>query len=220
MKPHGSGAVLLIPACLFTSIGCVSLPPSVSGQVTHTVSSGDKIPAHVERLAILYPKVYTKELLNGYRSLEAATLQLKAQRPGLRIVDRFHLSDILGEQRLQLAGGTSDDSAVRVGRMLGIDSVVIFTIDMPGLRERALARMYGNLPPVVVTSKLIKIETAEVLYYNVVASTIPDPQGGWSGFGNEQLIQPAILAALDQGLRQTVEDLYRAFGEDQSRTER
>jgi hypothetical protein len=104
--------------------------------------------------------------------------------------------------------------------MLGIDSVVIFNIEMPGIRERALARLYGNLPPVVVTSKLIKIETGEVLYYNVVASTIPDPQGGWSGFGNEELIQPAILSALDRGLRRTVEDLHRAFGEGRSRDER
>ncbi len=211
MKPHDSAGVLLGLACLAALAGCASVFRSVTGDVTHTVSPGDQIPIHVERLAILYPKTYTKELLNGYLKLEAATFQLKSRRPGLRIVDRFHLPDILDEQRFQLAGGVSDDSAVHLGRLLGIDSVVIFNIDMPGLRERTLARLYGNLPPVVVTSKLIKIETGEVLYYNVVASIIPDPQGGWAGFGNEQLIQPAILAALDRGLRRTVEDLHRAF---------
>jgi hypothetical protein len=200
-------------ACLSTLTGCTSLMPSVRGEVAHTVSPTIQIPAHVERLAILYPKVSAKEILNSYRRLEAATFQLKSQRPVLRIVDRLHLPEILGEQRFQLAGGTSDDSVVRIGRMLGIDSVVIYSIDMPGLRDRALARLYGDLPPVIVTSKLLKIETGEVLYYNVVTSRISDPPGGWTGFGNQQEIQPEILAALERGLRQTVDDLHRAFRE-------
>ncbi len=191
--------------------GCAAMVQSSAGDVAHTASPVARVPSHVERLAVLYPKAYTKDLLNGYLRLEAATFDLTSQRPGLRIVDRFHLPEILGEQRFQLTGGTSDESAVRLGRLLGIDSVVIYGIEMPGLRERALARLYGDLPPIMVSTKLLKIETGEVLYYNVVTSKIPDPPGGWSGFGHNREIQPEILAALDRGLRQTVTDLRHAF---------
>jgi hypothetical protein len=183
----------------------------MNGGISHTVTPSVQIPSHVERLGILYPKTYTKELLNGYLRLEAATFQLKAQRPGLRIIDRFHLPEILGEQRFQLAASVDDESAVRIGRLLGIDSVVIYGIEMPGLRERVLARLYGDLPPVMVTTKLLKIETGEVLYYNVVLSRVPDPQGGWTGFDNARDMHPDILAALDRGLRLTMEDLQAAF---------
>lgn len=213
MTPSLLRGLLFTLACLSMVPGCLSPAPSVKNEVVHTGSPALQIPVHVERLAILYPKVSAKEILNGYRRLEAATFQLKSQRPTLRIVDRLHREDILGEQRFQLTGGTSDDSVVRIGRMLGIDSVIIYSIEVPGLRDRVRARLYGELPPVIVTSQLLKIETGEVLYYNIVASRVPDPPGGWSGFGNHQEIQPEIVAALERGLRQTVEDLRRAFRE-------
>jgi hypothetical protein len=211
MRPIYPSCLVAGLVCLAISTGCAAVLRSIGGEVTHTVSSGVVIPAHVERVAVLYPKTYTKELLNGYLRLEAATFELKSRRPGLQIVDRLHLPELLSEQRLQLAGGAADDSTVRIGRMLGVDSLVIYGIEMPGVRERALARLYGDLPPVIVTTKVLKIETGEVLYYNVVTSTIPDPQGGWSGFGNERAVHPEILAALDRGLLRAVEDLRHAF---------
>lgn len=212
MNPVVRVSPLLLLLCGSLVVGCTSWNRSLmNGGISHTVTPSVQIPSHVERLAILYPKTYTKELLNGYLRLEAATFQLKSQRPGLRIIDRFHLPEILGEQRFQLAASVDDESAVRIGRLLGIDSVVIYGIEMPGLRERVLARLYGDLPPVMVTTKLLKIETGEVLYYNVVLSRVPDPQGGWTGFDNARDMHPDILAALDRGLRLTMEDLQAAF---------
>ncbi|MBI5855277.1 MAG: hypothetical protein HZB35_08655 [Nitrospirae bacterium] len=211
MNPVVRASPLLLLFCGPLLVGCTSWNQSLNGGLSHTVTPSVQIPSHVERLAILYPKTYTKELLNGYLRLEAATFQLTSQRPGLRIIDRFHLPEILGEQRFQLAASVDDESAVRIGRLLGIDSVVIYGIEMPRLRERVPARLYGDLPPVMVTTKLLKIETGEVLYYNVVMSRVPDPQGGWTGFDNGRDMHPDILAALDRGLRLTMEDLQAAF---------
>ncbi|TKB72435.1 MAG: hypothetical protein E8D45_10715 [Nitrospira sp.] len=212
MSPLIRARPLLLLLCGPLLVGCTSWGQSPNRGLSHTVTPSVQIPSHVERLAVLYPKTYTtKELLNGYLRLEAATFQIKSQRPGLRIVDRFHLPELLGEQRFQLAASVDDESAVRIGRLLGIDSVVIYGIEMPGLRERVMARLYGDLPPVMVTTKLLKIETGEVLYYNVVMSHVQDPQGWWTGFDNGRDMHPDILAALDRGLRLAMEDLRAAF---------
>lgn len=65
-------------------------------------------------MAVLYPKTYSRELMEAYARLEGAAFQLKAQRPSLRIVERFHLPSILGEQRLQIGGVVSDETAIRL----------------------------------------------------------------------------------------------------------
>ena len=96
---------------------------------------------------MLYPKTYSRELLDAYARLEGAVFQLKEQRPFLRIVDRFDLPTLRGEQRFQLGGAVSDESAIRLGRLLGVDSVLFFRIEGPNFRDQVFAKFYGDLPP-------------------------------------------------------------------------
>src|SRR5207244_2658224 len=91
----------------------------------NTVPSSLLVPLDVERLAVLYPKTYSRELMEAYAHLEGAAFQLKAQRPSLRIVDRFNLPSILSEQRLKMSGAVSDEHATRIGRLVGLDSLII-----------------------------------------------------------------------------------------------
>ena len=43
---------------------------------------------------------------------------------------------IVAEQRFQVEGLVSEESAVRIGRMLGVDSVLMYRIDGSTLRDR------------------------------------------------------------------------------------
>lgn len=64
--------------------------------------------------------------------------------------------------------------------------------------------------PVMVSSKIILVETGEVVFHNVVTARIrevPDAEEGW-----EVLIQ----SALEQSVHQTVTDLQEAFQEPSS----
>lgn len=169
------------------------------------------IPHDVQRIAVVYPKSSRPEVNEAYNRLEGATFRLKLYRPALKIVDRFDLPHVLDEHRLQLAGSVADDSAIRIGRLLGVDSVLIYRIDVPTMRDRLWARQQSDLTPVTVTSKLIRVESAEVVYHNVVTAHLDDqPRGGWS-LADSTDYQRLSRDAMERGIVRTVLELGRAL---------
>lgn len=169
------------------------------------------IPVDVQRMAVLFPRGGNPEWSSAYTRLEGAAFQLKTSRPNLRIIDRSHMPAIETEQRFQAGGLVSDESAVRIGQMLGVDSVLIYRIEGPALRDRLWARRHRDLPPVTVTSKIIRVESAEVVYHNVVTAHVGEIEGsGWS-LSDHVDFQRWGREALDRGIAQTVVDLHRAF---------
>ena len=169
------------------------------------------IPAGVQRIVVLYPRGGSPEWASAYSRLEGAAFRLKTFRPNLRIIDRSHMPAIVAEQRFQVGGLVSEESAVRIGRMLGVDSVLIYRIDGPTLRDRFFARRHRDLPPVTVTSKIIRVESAEVVYHNVVTAHVDETEAsGWSLSDNVDYHRWS-REAVDRGVMQTVDDLRRAF---------
>jgi hypothetical protein len=169
------------------------------------------IPAGVQRMVVLYPRGGSPEWSSAYSRLEGAAFQLKTFRPNLRIIDRSHMPAIVAEQRFQVGGLVSEESAVRIGRMLGVDSVLIYRIDGPTLRDRFWARQHRDLPPVTVTSKIIRVESGEVVYHNVVTARAEETEGsGWS-LSDHVDYQRWSHEAVDRGVMQTIFDLRRAF---------
>jgi hypothetical protein len=169
------------------------------------------VPQHVRRLAVWYPRAGEQELAYGYTRLEEATFQLKRQRSWIKIVDRRNVDQLTEEQRFQLSGRVADDSTVRVGKWIGADSMVLFRIEGPTWRERLLARMYGKMPPFVVSSKIISLESGEVLYHDVVTATPVPASGEWSEYASDYELRPAMHAALDQALSTAILHLHRSF---------
>lgn len=169
------------------------------------------IPRDVLRIAVLYPKSASPEMADAYNRLEEATFGLKAVRPSLKFVDRLYLPIVLEEHRFQLTGSVADESAVRLGRVLGVDTVLIYRINGPSARDRMWARSYRDLPPVTVTSKMIRVESAEVLYHNVVEAEI-EGLISWSGaFLDRAEYQRLSREAVERGIVQTVSELRQAL---------
>lgn len=196
--------VLLLPV-LF---GCQNANrPLQDTKISTTVPPGIQIPTSVQRLAILYPKSADHELMSAYIQLEGATFKLKTKRPSLKIVDRSDRDTILNEQVLQSSGAINDATATHVGQILGADSVLLFQINVPNLRGRTMSRMTGELPPVVLSSKIIAVETGEILYHNVVTVPIEKVDQEATFFS----INPNLQTALTRGEVRTVEDLEEAF---------
>jgi hypothetical protein len=175
--------------------------------VLNTVPPSLTIPATVEHVAVLHPRSSDHDVLNAYAQLYGAVFQFKAQRPALKIVERFDLDRIMEEQRLQLNGMVSDDTAVHLGRVLGADAILLYHIDGPTTREKALARLEGEVSPYVLTSKLINVESGEVLYLNVVTT----PVEKWNTETSFFAVDSYLVKALDRGVAQTIADLQRAF---------
>ena len=229
-KKHTAGAhhafrsplMMGLPMLLLRASLILALLVGLSGCQTRTASTGISSPARslapsiliprdVQRIAVLYPKSSSPEVAEAYNRLEGATFQLKVNRPALKIVDRFNFPTVLDEHRFQLTGAVGEDSAIRIGRVLGVDSVLLYRIDGPSVRDRLWARQQSDLPPVTVTSKLIRVESAEVLYHNVVTARFEDsPKWSWS-LSESIDYQRLSRDALERGIVQTVLDLGRAF---------
>jgi hypothetical protein len=175
------------------------------------ITTDAPVPQRVRRLAVWYPRAAEQDLAYGYSRLEEATFQLKRQRSWIKIVDRRNLDQLTEEQRFQLSGRVADDSAIKVGQWIGADSMVVFRIDGPTWRERLLARMYGKMPPFVVSSKIISLESGEVLYHDVVSASPVPASGEWSDYASDYELRPVLQAALDRALTSAILHLHRSF---------
>ncbi len=167
------------------------------------------IPGSVVRLAILYPRSTDPTLATIYSHLEARSFILKAQRPRLQIVDRAHLQLLVDEQRLHVSGAVSDDTAARIGHLLGADSILHYRVDRPTLRERMLALFSGRLPPVRVFSKVILVNSGEVVFHHVVSVQAPE----LSDDAMYSSLEPLVQAAVNTGVDETLMALQDAFRE-------
>lgn len=197
---------------LWSQTGCRPTPHAVISQSPiDTVMMSERVPQDVHRLAVWYPRTSEQEVLYGYSKLEQATFQLKRLRSWIKIVERRDIGQLTDEQRWQLSGRVGDDTAVRIGRWLGADSMVLFRIEGPTMRERMLARFYGRMPPFVVSSKIISVESGEVLYHDIVTAVAVPPSGEWSDYASDYELQPAIHAALDQALSVAIRNLNQSF---------
>lgn len=181
-------------------------PSSIDAVIT-----SQRVPLAVRRLAVWYPPTSEQEMLYGYSQLEHATFQLKTLRSWIKIVERRDLSQLTDEQRWQLSGRIGEDSAVRIGRWLGADSMVLFRIEGPTMRERMLARFYGRMPPFVISSKIISVESGEVLYHDIVTATAAPQAGEWGDYASDYELQPAMHAALNHALSEAIVHLIQAF---------
>ena len=175
------------------------------------MSAGLSVPEHVRRLAVWYPNTSEQDVAYGYGRLEQAAFQLKRQRSWIKIVERRNLVPLTDEQRFQLSGRIDDDSAVRVGKWLGADSMVAFRIDGPTWRERLLARMYGKMPPFVVSSKIISLESGEVLYHDIVTAVPVPPSGEWSDYASDYELHPVLQSSLDHAVSIAIVHLHQSF---------
>lgn len=79
--------------------------------------------------------------LLGLGSQEGRTLQPGAFTNVFEVVERSRLSQVMSEQQLEVSGAVDESQAVRVGKLLGVDAIVIGTLeltssDRPWIGER------------------------------------------------------------------------------------
>ena len=196
----------------WSQTGCRPTPRVVIDQTPFDmIVMSERVPQDVRRLAVWYPRTFEQDMTYGYNRLEQATLHLKRQRSWIKIVERRDIDQLTNEQRWQLSGRVGDDSVVRIGRWLGADSLVLFRIEGPTIRERMLARFYGRMPPFVVSSKIISVESGEVLYHDIVTAMAVPESGEWDDYASDYELQPAMRAALDQALSVAIVHLNQSF---------
>jgi hypothetical protein len=190
-----------MPACtLFRSS---TLPQFIVEEST----SPTQIPASVARLAILFPHATDPSIKSTYLDLEAHSFRLKALRPELQFVDRTLLQALRQEQKFQLSGSVSDQTAIRLGQLLGADSILHYHVERPTWLDQMRARFSGQLPPVRVFSKVIRVETGEVLFHHMVSVQSRE----LSDDESYSSVAPLVHAAVKKGVGKTLQALQLAF---------
>ena len=205
----GAGPFIMLAIAM---VGCQSVAPRVAQTVAVSSSwPALTVPVDIRRIAVFYPQSANGDYSEAYHRLEGAAFQLKAYRSKLQFVDRLNLSTIITELRFQHGGAVTDDSALHIGHMLGVDSVLLYLIDGPTLSDRVMARRLSQVRPITITTKIIRVESAEVVYFDVVIAKMDD-----KGYGDRWLYdntdyQRLSREALERSIKRTVIDLQQAF---------
>ena len=71
-------------------------------------------------------------------------------RPGMRVIERFRLQDLLTEQRLSLSGRVDEDTAIEVGRLVGAQYIIHGQVTSIGAQTR-------------MDMRAVDVETSEIL---------------------------------------------------------
>ncbi|HKO19142.1 MAG TPA: hypothetical protein VJU82_09680 [Acidobacteriaceae bacterium] len=153
------------------------------------------IPADVQYLAVFHPHVSVRSIADGYLRLEGIAFRLRDLRPALHILERQQLDHLLLVQQQELRASVSEESALRVARLLGVDAFLFFEI-----------HSYRHDPEAVqitITSKLVHLESGEVLFQSVVLSRAVRTPGTVERWTTQ--------LALDQAIAQMATDLQHAF---------
>jgi hypothetical protein len=159
----------------------------------------------------LYPQSSIREYSEAYRRLEGAVFQLKVSRSNLTLVDRINVPTLTQELRFQHGGAVAEDTATRIGHLMGVDSVLLYAIEGPTLRDRITARRLNQVRPITITTKIIRVESAEVVYLDVVTAKMQDHGYGDRWFFDNPDYAQLTREALERSIQQTVVDLERAF---------
>jgi TolB-like protein len=139
---------------LWAALALLSLP--VSAEKTYKITDG--VAAVARGLTAKLPegtKVVVLDIKSGtpdageYVADELTYDLLQSER--LIVVDRESLDQIRQELALQTSGDVSDESAQRLGALLGAETIVTGTFDLVGNKYR-------------LTVKAVKVETAQIQY--------------------------------------------------------
>lgn len=144
------------------------------------------------------------------RVLPEALLARLTQMPGLRVVERVRLREILEEQKLASGDIADADTRLRLGRILGARGMLFGDYVALGPMIRVDVRLVD-----VTTSRILLAEPvigvqAEVLAgMNAVADKVAQGYGQQlAPDGAVGVVSPEIWAAYDAGLRQMDEKRY------------
>jgi curli biogenesis system outer membrane secretion channel CsgG len=123
------------------------------------------------------------------------------------VVERDKLNKIMAEQKLQASGIIDPRTAVKVGKILGLNAIVTGAVSESGVKTEGsdylLARSKKQIAEVVVDIRLVDVETGQVLYADSGSGRSRQTKrsvlglGGRSGY-DETLEGKALRAAIVQ----------------------
>lgn len=146
-------------------------------------------------------------------SLDLTLNFLRNRHPDLVLVER-DLRPVLDEVLLQYSGRVNDESTVRVGRLAGADSLLVYSIEaLPPSIVSSMASHGGTFSG-IVELKLLDVERGTVLFRQQAMATagVPPPRQGlvWP----DEAVRQAHRVAVSEASSYALAALVTAFGDN------
>ena len=168
MKLLMKAAALLLPACQLIMVGCAEQPEMMNAEQL----------SQVKHLAVLpfedAPGMYGRNSANAVSGFVTTEL---AKNGKYRVLERSKLKSIIDEQDLQISGLVDQDTAIKVGKMLGADAVVVGAVTQ---YEMDKTQIYIHMIPIVskeytvgATVRMIDVKNGEIIYAHSASGKSP-----------------------------------------------
>lgn len=163
---------IILGFCLiiFLIIGCVSIPKTNIEVKSFLLETNKK--RLVRRIAVLPFKSPLGHPTVGENVAEMLTTEMMSTGY-FKVIERSELQKILEEQRLGLSGIIDDETAQQVGRILGVEGIVIGTVGEYGQKVAFGSFSSGMVSVVAISLRLICVETGEIIWSANVSGSSP-----------------------------------------------
>lgn len=204
-----------------------SLPTQASEPTTVGMAGGQvgwkvtMVPVHMppvinsppRRLAVLPLSETTGHELPAW--VDFTLTFLRQRQPTLTLVERDRLQAVLRELLVQHSGRVDEETSVRVGKMVGADGLLTYSIEPLSPTSADSVALYGGAVQGSVEIRLIHIENGVTLFRQLATATanLAPPEKGkyWTKDG----IQLAHRVAVERAASFGLSALAAAFGENQ-----
>ena len=165
------------------------------------------------------------ELLDKHRgAADKDKIYMKDVRTNIfEIVERNQLDKILKEQNIQISGFIDDEKAVEIGKLLGIDAIILGSLSYNYKDERK-SSSYKNKKTGKTTTyynlyrtlnaesrmKIISVETAQILGTISPKTTVKDSKTSTKGWPSSSSLKPVEELA-DESFRQLAKTMVNYF---------
>ncbi|PCI36513.1 MAG: hypothetical protein COB53_09310 [Elusimicrobia bacterium] len=128
------------------------------------------------------------------------------------VVERDKLNKILGEQKLQASGAIDARTAVKVGKILGLDAIVTGSISEFGVKkegsEYVIVQSKRQVAEAVVDIRIVDAETGQIIYADSGTGIAKNKKGSFLGLGGRGGYDETIEGkALRQAIVQFIENI-------------
>jgi TolB-like protein len=97
------------------------------------------------------------------KAIAAMLVTELSNREGIRVIERYHLQDLLTEQRLSLSGRVEDDTALEVGLIVGAQYTIYGQVTTLGETTRMDMRVVNVETTEVMEVEKLSDQTSELL---------------------------------------------------------
>jgi TolB-like protein len=97
------------------------------------------------------------------KAVSAMLVTELSNRDGIRVIERYHLQDLLMEQRLTLSGRVEDETALEVGKMVGAQYTIYGQVTSIGETTRMDMRIVNVETTEVMQVEKLSDQTSELL---------------------------------------------------------